>query len=161
MTTLLAVCIYAAALLAANLSVAHWGPWVSPINGFVLIGLDLTLRDWLHPRLKPLHMGALIVATAVLTALLNPAAERVAAASAVAFLLAAFADWAAFSLLRGSWLFRANGSNVGGALIDSIAFPTLAWGVFLPHVIAGQFLAKVLGGAVWSIALARLQRGAR
>jgi queuosine precursor transporter len=44
----IAILIYAAAMTLANLSIATWGPWVSPINAFVLIGLDLALRDWLH-----------------------------------------------------------------------------------------------------------------
>jgi hypothetical protein len=59
----LAIAIYAAAMIGANLSVATWGPAVSPINAFFLIGLDLALRDWLHVRLRPIQMGALIAAT--------------------------------------------------------------------------------------------------
>lgn len=34
MTLTFAVLIYAAAMTLANLSVATWGPWVSPINAF-------------------------------------------------------------------------------------------------------------------------------
>ena len=37
MTLAIAILIYAAAMTLANLSVATWGPWVSPINAFVLI----------------------------------------------------------------------------------------------------------------------------
>jgi hypothetical protein len=58
----------------ANLSISHFGPWVSPINAFVLIGLDLALRDYLHYRLKAWQMLALISATGLVTYLLNPAA---------------------------------------------------------------------------------------
>jgi uncharacterized PurR-regulated membrane protein YhhQ (DUF165 family) len=50
------------------------------------------------------------------------------------------------------WL-RINGSNVPSAAVDSILFPTLAFGSFLPLVTLGQFAAKVAGGFVWSIAL--------
>ena len=57
-----AILIYAAAMTLANLSIAAFGPAISPINAFVLIGLDLALRDWLHVRLKPLQMLALIAA---------------------------------------------------------------------------------------------------
>jgi queuosine precursor transporter len=70
----IAILIYAAAMTLANLSVATWGPWVSPINAFFLIGLDLALRDWLHVRLKAWQMGALIASTGLLTYALNPAA---------------------------------------------------------------------------------------
>ena len=146
----IAVLIYAAAMTLANLSVATWGPWVSPINAFVLIGLDLALRDWLHVRLRAWQMALLILATGALTYALNPAAGMIAVASSVAFTAAALVDWATFAKLRGSWLFRANGSNVAGAAVDSLIFPTLAFGVLMPHIVAMQFVAKVAGGAVWA-----------
>lgn len=145
-----AILIYAAAMTLANLSVATWGPWVSPINAFVLIGLDLALRDWLHVRLKAWQMLALIIATGALTYLLNPAAGKIAIASSTAFTAAALVDWMTFARLRGTWLFRANGSNVAGAAVDSIIFPTLAFGALLPHIVLLQFAAKVCGGAIWA-----------
>ena len=86
---ILAILIYAAAMTLANLSIAHFGPWVSPINAFVLIGLDLALRDWLHMRLKAWQMLVLIGASGVLTYALNPSAQHIVIASAAAFTLAA------------------------------------------------------------------------
>jgi uncharacterized PurR-regulated membrane protein YhhQ (DUF165 family) len=150
MTLYFAIAVYAAAMTLANLSIATFGPWVSPINAFVLIGLDLALRDWLHVRLKLWQMGALIASTGVLTFALNPAAGQIAVASAVAFTAAALVDWGTFARLRGSWMLRANGSNVAGAAVDSIVFPTLAFGVLMPHIVAMQFVAKVAGGALWA-----------
>lgn len=147
---LTAISVYAVAMTLANLSVAAFGPAVSPINAFVLIGLDLALRDWLHVRLKLWQMGALIAFTGFLTFALNPAAGKIAIASACAFTAAALVDWAAFAKLRGSWLFRANGSNVAGAAVDSLVFPTLAFGAFMPHIVAMQFVAKIAGGAIWA-----------
>jgi len=155
MSLTIAVLVYAAAMTLANLSVATWGPWVSPINAFVLIGLDLALRDWLHVRLKAWQMGALIACTGLLTYALNPAAGQIAVASACAFSAAALVDWATFARLRGSWLFRANGSNVAGAAVDSLIFPTLAFGALMPHIVAMQFVAKVAGGAMWAALLSR------
>lgn len=151
----IAILIYAAAMTLANLSIAHFGPWVSPINAFVLIGLDLALRDWLHVRLKAWQMLALIVAAGSLTYLLNPAAGKIAVASSAAFTAAALVDWATFTRLHGTWLFRANGSNVAGAAVDSLIFPTLAFGALMPHIVALQFVAKVAGGAIWAWVLAR------
>lgn len=155
MSLTIAVFVYAAAMTLANLSIATWEPWVSPVNAFVLIGLDLALRDWLHVRLRAWQMGALIACTGLLTYALNPAAGMIAVASACAFSAAALVDWAAFTRLRGSWLFRANGSNVAGAAVDSLIFPTLAFGVLMPHIVALQFVAKVAGGAIWAALLAR------
>lgn len=151
----IAILIYAAAMTLANLSIAHFGSWVSPINAFVLIGLDLALRDWLHVRLKAWQMLALIVAAGALTYMLNPAAGKIAVASSAAFTAAALVDWATFARLRGTWLFRANGSNVAGAAADSLIFPTLAFGALMPQIVALQFVAKVAGGALWAWALAR------
>lgn len=153
MTLTIALIVYAAAMTLANLSVAAFGPAISPINAFVLIGLDLTLRDWLHVRLRWWQMLALIAGTGALTFVLNPAAGAIAVASAVAFTSAALVDWATFTKLRGSWKFRANGSNVTGAAVDSLIFPTLAFGVLMPHIVAMQFVAKVAGGAIWSALL--------
>lgn len=152
-----AIAIYAAAMTAANLIVAAFGPWVSPINAFVLIGLDLALRDWLHVRLKVWQMGALIAATGALTYVLNPAAGMIAIASAAAFTSAAVVDWSVFAKLRGSWLFRANGSNVAGAAVDSLIFPTIAFGALMPHIVLMQFAAKVAGGALWAWAISKVR----
>jgi len=155
MNLMIAIAAYAAAMTVANLSVAAFGPGVTPINAFVLIGLDLALRDWLHVRLKVWQMAMLIAFTGGLTLLLNPAAGQIAIASACAFTAAALVDWGAFAKLRGSWLFRANGSNVAGAAVDSVLFPTIAFGVLMPHIVAMQFVAKVAGGALWAWILNR------
>lgn len=146
----LAIGIYAIAMTLANLSIAAFGPWISPINAFVLIGLDLALRDWLHMRLKLWQMGLLIAATGLLTWALNPAAGQIAIASAVAFTAAALVDWSVFAKMTGTWFKRANGSNVAGAAIDSLLFPTIAFGVLMPHIVAMQFVAKIAGGALWA-----------
>lgn len=157
MNTLLvgAIALYAAAMVAANLAVATWGPAVTGINAFLLIGLDLALRDCLHFKLRPWHMVLLIVSTGAVTFVLNPAAGQIAVASSCAFILASVADWATFARMRGSWLRRANGSNVVGAAVDSVAFPLLAFGlgglVYAPL----QFVLKVGGGAFWAWMLSR------
>lgn len=149
----LAISVYALAMTAANLSVAAFGPAISPLNAFLFIGLDLVLRDWLHVRLKLWQMGTLIASTGLLTYLLNPASGKIAIASAVAFTTAAIVDWFVFARLKGSWVKRANGSNVVGAAVDSIIFPTLAFDVLMPHIILFQFAAKVFGGFLWSLIL--------
>jgi uncharacterized PurR-regulated membrane protein YhhQ (DUF165 family) len=155
-----AVISYAIAMTLANLSVATFGPVVSPINSFFLIGFDLAMRDWLHVRLKQTHMLALIAGTGVLTYVLNPAAGMIAIASASAFTLAALIDFAVFSKVSGSWLKRSNTSNIAAAAVDSIVFPTIAFGVLMPHIVLMQFVAKVTGGAIWAWAISRVTRNA-
>lgn len=155
MTLAFAIAVYTIAMTLANLSVAAFGPSVTAINAFVLIGLDLALRDWLHVRLKIWQMGGLIAFTGLLTFVLNPAAGQIAVASAVAFTAAALVDWGTFVKLKGSWLIRANGSNVAGAAVDSVIFPTIAFGALMPQIVIAQFVAKVAGGAVWAWLLSR------
>lgn len=161
-----AILVYAIAMTLANLSIAHFGPWVSPINAFVLIGLDLALRDWLHVRLKARQMLALIGASGALTYALNPSAQHIVIASVAAFTLAALVDWQAFSRLSGSWLRRSLGSNVVGAVVDTAVFSSLAFVLLAPSpkplavvaVISGwQLLAKVAGGSLWAWVISRLR----
>ena len=148
---------YAAAMTLANLLVATFGPSISPVNAFFLIGLDLTLRDWLHVRLKTWQMGCLIVGTGSLTYFLNPAAGMIAVASAASFLVAAIVDWLVFANTKGSWLKRVNLSNTAGAAVDSVLFPTIAFGVLMPEIVALQFIAKVFGGSIWSLFFKKYQ----
>lgn len=145
------IAVYVAAMVTANTLVWWLGPWFSPVNSFLLIGLDLTLRDMMQERFNKWQLAGVILVGGAITWAVNPAAKHIAIASAVAFLVSAVADWATYNALRSKpWLVRSNGSNVVGAAVDSVIFPTLAFGSFLPHIIALQFAAKVAGGAVWS-----------
>lgn len=162
-----AILMYAAAMTVANLTIAHFGPWISPLNAFALIGLDLALRDWLHVRLKPWQMLALIGASGLLTYTLNHSAQHIVIASAAAFTLAALADWQVFTRLSGTWLRRSLGSNIVGAVVDTAVFSALAFVLLSPSpkplavvaVIAGwQLLAKVAGGSLWAWLLSRNTR---
>ncbi len=146
---ILAVFIYAGAIILANLSVATFGPTVTPVNAFVLIGLDLALRNWLSMRMTKSGMAAMILGTGFISYLINPASEMIAIASGVAFTLAAMADWLTFNTVTGHWMKRNFAGNSVGALVDSIVFPTLAFGSLMPLIVLAQFVAKVSGGAMW------------
>lgn len=150
------ILVYIAAMVTANLLVWWLGPWFSPINAFLLIGLDLTLRDVMHERFSRWQLAGVILVGGAITWIVNPAAKHIAIASATAFIVSAIADWLVYSALRSKpWLVRSNGSNVVGAAVDSVIFPTLAFGSFMPAIIALQFAAKVTGGAVWSLVMTR------
>lgn len=158
------VIMYLTAIVLANLSVALLGPGVSVLNAFLFIGLDLTARDHLHDvwRGEGLvwKMAVLITTGSALSFLLNRDAGQIALASLLAFAAAAVVDSVAYHLLwdRPRWQ-RMNGSNIPSAMVDSIVFPTVAFGFpLLIPVMVGQFLAKVAGGAVWSIVLSATSR---
>jgi uncharacterized PurR-regulated membrane protein YhhQ (DUF165 family) len=153
--------IYIAALVLANLLVAWLGPWFSPINAFVLIGLDLSLRDKLHEQWENdrliLKMGGLILVASVVSYLVNPTAGTIALASFVAFAFSMIADTITYHFLRHkSWVIRSNGSNIAGAAVDSIAFPTIAFGGLMIEIVLLQFLAKVFGGFIWAWLLTKI-----
>lgn len=152
--TSILIAIYVAAMVTANLLVWWLGPWFSPINSLLLIGLDLTLRDVMHDRLTKWQMLVVVLVGGLITWGCNPSAAKIAIASATAFTASAIVDWMVYTYLRRKpWLVRVNGSNVAGAAVDSLLFPTLAFGAFLPHIIALQFAAKVTGGAMWAMLL--------
>jgi len=151
---------YLAAICAANLALAVYGPPAAVFNAICLVALDLVARDRLHTawagrRLWP-RMLALIAAGGLISyglSWLTPAppelVARIALASCAAFSLAGVADALVFQRLRGRpWLTRANGSNGAGAVVDSLVF---GLGVGLPWpAIALQIIAKTAGGAVWA-----------
>ena len=61
------IAVYIAAMVTANLLVWWLGPWFSPINAFLLIGLDLTLRDVMHDRLTKWQMLAVVLVGGLIT----------------------------------------------------------------------------------------------
>lgn len=156
---------YLAAIVAANLSVAEWGPTAAVYNAFLFIGLDLASRDALHDMWRGRlirNMAALILAGSALSYVAGlwlgsgPFAGRIAVASAIAFGAAALADSVAYHLLRNrTWYERANQSNIAGAAVDSLVFVAL-WPFGFQFTLAFTlFAAKVAGGVVWSFLLAK------
>jgi len=149
--------IYLTAIVAANYIVATYGPAWSIFNAFVFIGLNITTRDYLHDfwqgkQLKR-NMFLLIAAGSILSMFFN--ARWIAVASFTAFMVSESVDALVYHHLGDypRWL-RINGSNIPSAAVDSLIFPILAFGFpVLWVIVVGQFLAKTLGGAVWSIVL--------
>ena len=156
--TAFACSLFIAAIVAANFSVATFGPMVTPINAFLLIGLDLSLRDSLHDKWADdglvWRMGALIFVASLISYLVNPATGMIAIASCVSFGASSCADAFMYAVVRKrSWLIRSNWSNMAGAAVDSVFFPTIAFGALMPEIVLMQFAAKVAGGALWSLLL--------
>jgi uncharacterized PurR-regulated membrane protein YhhQ (DUF165 family) len=149
------VSLYLIAIVAANLIITRFGPRATVITAFLFIGLDITARDRLHEawrdRMLWLKMVLLIAAGSALSWLVNRDAGQIALASLTAFGASGATDAVVYHALRNrSWLVKVNGSNLVSASVDSLVFPTLAFGALLPLVVLGQFVAKVAGGAFWS-----------
>ena len=151
------IVLYLVAIVAANLLVARFGPSISVVTAFFLIGFDLVSRDALHDRWHGQHlrrnMLLLIGAGSAIAFLLNTASLRIGVASFAAFAIAGVVDTAAYQrLFHRHPLLRMNGSNIPAAVIDSIMFPLIAFGwPPLVGIMAGQAIAKIAGGALWSV----------
>ena len=153
---MLYVGMYLIAIVAANLIISYFGPAATIITAFVFIGLDITARDKLHETWHGngllWKMFALILTGSIISYLLNQNTLQVGIASAVAFSVAATADALVYQkLFTKPWMLKVNASNIVSAALDSIIFPTIAFGAFMPAIILGQFLAKTFGGAIWAM----------
>lgn len=158
-----AILIFLLTIVLANLSVAYFGPVSTPFNAFILIGLDLSLRDRIHERWHGNHLGlkmlGLICAGAAITYLLNRGAGMICVGSVIVFAGALVVDTIIYQkLIKKSKLVKMNWSNIGSGITDSILFPTIAFGAFMPWIIIFQALAKIVGGAFWAWVLTKYNK---
>lgn len=157
---------YLVAAVAANLAVEYFGPRAMPFIAFLMIGLDLTSRDFLHEMWEGkkigLRMAALIGSGSVLTYIVSREAQRIAVASFAAFACAGASDALTYAILKGkARLLKVNGSNLVSALVDSVVFPWAAFGILNAGTVGAQYAAKVGGGFAWSLLLDWFERRAR
>ncbi len=129
------------------------GPCVVPVapglmapSGVLMVGLALVLRDLVQRRLGVRYGIAAILIGAALSAGLAPA--TLVGASAAAFLLSEFADFAIYTPLARKRLVAAvAASSLAGLIVDSIVFLYLAFGSL-------DFLAGQIVGKLWMVLLA-------
>ena len=145
---------------AANWLIGHAGtvcvpngPCLVPVaprimapSGVLMIGLALVLRDLVQRRLGvEFGIGAIIVGAAISAGLAPPS---LVVASAAAFLLSEFADFAVYTpLARRRLVVAVFTSSVVGLVVDSIVFLWLAFGSL-------EFLTGQIIGKLWMVLLA-------
>jgi queuosine precursor transporter len=145
---------------AANWLIGHvgtvcvpTGPCLVPVapgimapSGVLMIGLALVLRDLVQRRLGvEFGIGAIIVGAAISAGLAPP---TLVLASAAAFLLSEFADFAVYTpLARRRLVVAVIASSVVGLVVDSIVFLWLAFGSL-------EFLIGQIIGKLWMVLLA-------
>jgi queuosine precursor transporter len=148
------------ALFCLTVPVANWmighvgtqcaanGPCLLPVapgimapSGVLMIGAALVLRDLVQRRLGVEFGIAAILAGAAISAGLAPPALVVA--SAAAFLLSEFADFAVYTpLARRRLVLAVMASSLIGLVVDSIVFLWLAFGSL--DFLAGQIVGKLI-----------------
>lgn len=150
--------LYLVFVATANVIIGMYGKTATIWVALIFIGPVFTLRDAIHENSPPgtvtRRIFLLILGGGMLSWLLTPAAGRVAFASMLAFLLSESIDALVYiAAHRYSWTVKSNVSNSVGALVDSLVFPLVAFGAFLPGIIAGQLAAKVVGGFIWVLVI--------
>lgn len=129
------------------------GPCLVPVapglvapSGVLMVGLALVLRDLVQRRLGVEFGIAAIIAGAVISAGIAPGSLVIA--SAAAFLLSEFADFAVYTpLARRRLVLAVLASSLVGLVVDSIVFLWLAFGSL-------DFLAGQVVGKLWMVLLA-------
>jgi len=121
-------------------------PGIMAPSGVLMIGLALVLRDLVQRRLGvEFGIGAIIVGAAISAGLAPP---TLVVASAAAFLLSEFADFAVYTpLARRRLVVAVIASSVVGLVVDSIVFLWLAFGSL-------EFLPGQVVGKLWMVLLA-------
>ena len=110
-----------------------------------MIGAALVLRDLVQRRLGAGISALAVLAGAAISALLAP--PSLVVASAVAFLLSEFTDFAVYTpLARRRLVTAVVASGLVGIVVDSIAFLWLAFGSL-------EFLAGQIVGKAWMVLL--------
>jgi uncharacterized PurR-regulated membrane protein YhhQ (DUF165 family) len=145
---------------AANWMIGHVGtdcgakgPCLVPVapgilapSGVLMIGAALVLRDLVQRRLGVEFGIAAIFAGAAISVAIAPPALVVA--SATAFLLSEFSDFAVYTpLARRRLLAAVVASSIVGLVVDSIVFLWLAFGSL-------DFLLGQIVGKAWMVLLA-------
>jgi uncharacterized PurR-regulated membrane protein YhhQ (DUF165 family) len=145
---------------AANWMIGHVGtvcvpngPCLVPVapaimapSGVLMVGAALVLRDLVQRRLGvEFGIGAIVAGAAISAGLAPPA---LVLASAVAFLLSEFADFAVYTpLARRRLVAAVFASSVVGLVVDSVVFLWLAFGSL-------EFLLGQIIGKLWMVLLA-------
>jgi queuosine precursor transporter len=145
---------------AANWMIGHvgtvcvpHGPCLVPVapgiiapSGVLMVGAALVLRDLVQRRLGvEFGIGAIIAGAAISAGLAPPS---LVIASAAAFLLSEFADFAVYTpLARRRLVAAVVASSVAGLIVDSIVFLWLAFGSM-------EFLIGQIIGKLWMVLLA-------
>jgi uncharacterized PurR-regulated membrane protein YhhQ (DUF165 family) len=129
------------------------GPCLIPVapgilapSGVLMVGAALVLRDLVQRRLGIEFGVGAIIAGAVISAAIAP--PSLVLASAAAFLLSEFADFAVYTpLARRRLVLAVVSSSVVGLVVDSIVFLWLAFGSL-------EFLLGQVIGKAWMVLLA-------
>ena len=152
------ISLYASLFILANIMVATFGPVITPINALVLISADIVIRDKLQYKYGFLTSILACFIAGAMTVVIQSGAGMIAVASMLSVVLSGVASAVSFKLKSGSFFQKAIPASVVAALVDSIAFPLIAFGSIMPWVTIGQFAAKTIGAMTILYIMKRLSK---
>lgn len=140
-------------IVLANISTTYFGLWITPLNAFFLIGAELVLRDVMHESLSKTKMLSIVIIAGIISFLINAESKNIAIASFAAIVVSCLIDYYVYTKTKGTWIKRSNTSNFFSGFTDSLIFPLIAFSIFNPYIFVLQWLAKFVGGFIWTLLL--------
>ena len=145
---------YIIGFVASNLMVLNMGAKGLIFSSLFLIPFDFVMRSLFHESWKGwelfIKMGALVLAAAAATFIINAEAKNIALGSCFGFIFAQiFAGLFYQKYIKSAYFFKVNGSDAIGILVDSIVFQLIAFGSIDFSIMGSQFVLKLVGGLFW------------
>lgn len=163
------VLIYIGMIAVANGVVTRYGQEALPFTAFLMIPLDLVVRDLLQDRwqlrqrwMMYICMLILILTGSLVSYLTTIASNRIATASMVAFCVTGIIDLLTYqSMIKLGRIFRINAATIIAAFSDTLIFLAIAFDEHDAFLAAAQIITKCCGGLFWSLLLYRFFRSSK
>lgn len=160
------VLVYVGMIVIANGVVSRYGQEALPFTAFMLIPLDLVVRDLLQDRWQIRRRGqmyammlTLIFGGSLVSYWTTIASPRIATASMAAFCLTGMIDLLTYqAMVKLGRVFRINAATVVAAITDTLIFVAIAFDNADTMLVVYQIAAKCCGGLFWSLVLYRFFR---
>lgn len=146
--------LYLIAFISANLIVKQVGAYGLWISSFFLIPFDFIVRCIIQERLSKNNMKVFLLLSSIFvfffTKWINPNAEKIALASWIAFSLSQYTAATMYQfVIKRSYFWKVNGSDLFAIITDSIVFQCVAFSHLSPAITIGQIMLKISGGLLW------------
>lgn len=148
------ISIYLLAFILSNLIVLYFGAKGLIVTALFLIPFDFVMRCIFHETWKGWklirNMGLLVLASSIITILINHDTLPIAIGSTVGFISAQIAAGIFYQkMIEKSLFVKVNGSDLLGITADSIIFQLVAFGMINPYISISQIILKAVGGLFW------------
>lgn len=150
----LKISLYLSAFIFSNFIVLWFGQTGLIFTALFLIPFDFVMRCIFHETWKGkeliIKLGSLVLASSVITYLINSETKSIALGSAFGFIAAQIFAGIFYQLfIKKAYLIKVNGSDAVGIMVDSIIFQLIAFNSINIFITFSQFSMKLIGGLLW------------